>query len=147
MKTRRTFLALMLASLPAAFGAEPLYFESVEKAVATAGELLRKNDWPTLARYYDLAGSDVKAEDLENGEFFIRKERPANADPAGFWKTKHPFPPGFTFDRVEKTDDAAVMRVHVKIEIDQGGGPKQRSLASFAVRKSAKGFQILPPKK
>jgi hypothetical protein len=145
--TRFTYLLVaLLLHCTTALCADPLYFESPEKAVIACNELVRKQDWKTLARYYDLAGTGVKLAELESGEFFIRKERPANADPMGFWKTRHPFPPGFNFTGVEKTDDPAVVKVLVAVEIDQGGGPKQRSVASFFVRKSPQGWRALPPK-
>ena len=121
------------------------YFTSPEQAVTVITELLRKEDWATLSRYYDLSDSKVDRKELESGRFFIRTERPEGEHPAGFWRYKHPFPPGFKFDRVRATEDPNVIVVVVSIEIDQGGGVKQRGLSEFKMQKSAKGYQILPP--
>lgn len=121
------------------------YFTSPEQAVTVATELLRKEDWQTLSRYYDLSGSRVDRQELESGRFFIRAEEPAGPHPGGFSRYKHPFPPGFKFDRVNATADPNVIVVVVSIEIDQGGGLKQRGLTEFKMRRSSNGYQILPP--
>jgi len=60
------------------------------------------------------------------------------------WRYKHPFAPGFRFDHVRPTDDPNVIAVVVSIEIDQGGGLKQRGLSEFRMRRSEKGYQVLP---
>jgi len=147
--TRRIFLTTLALAMTLGLRAAepPLYFPTAEKAVAVAEELVRQQDWKTLARYYDLTGSDAKLADLESGDFFVCKERPANADPMGFWKTKHPFPPGFKFAGIQATTSLDVLKVNVAIEIDQGGGPKQRSVQSFLLKKKGEGYQILPPAK
>ena len=106
-------------------------------------ELLRKEDWVTLSSYYDLSGSRVDRQDLESGRFFVRAET-GGIHHQGFARYKHPFPPGFRFDQVRATEDPSVILVVVSIEIDQGGGTKQRGLSEFKMRKSAKGYQILP---
>ena len=142
-----TVIAALLLRATGECADTPLYFESPEKAVPVITGLLKKQDWKTLSRYYDLVGSEVKRSDLESGEYFLRREKSVRPDPMGFSKYKHPFAPGFRFDHVEATSDPDVTRVVVSIEIDQGGGLKQRVLASFLLRKSAAGFQILPPKK
>ena len=138
-----------LYSCAAAFGqtggSVARYFTSPEDAVTVAGELLRREDWSTLSRYYDLADSKVDRQELQSGRFFIRAEKPEDAHPAGFWCYKHPFPPGFKFDRVNSTADPDVIVVVVSVAIDQGGGMKQRGLAEFRMRKSANGYQILAP--
>ena len=59
-----------------ALDASPLYFDSPQQAVEKTTELLKKDDWPTLARYYDLAGAKVDPASLRSGEFFLRKEKP-----------------------------------------------------------------------
>jgi len=121
------------------------YFSSPQEAVIVVTELLRKEDWVTLSSYYDLSDSKVDRRELESGRFFIRTETPPGPHPTGFWRYKHPFPPGFKFDRVNTTADPSVIVVVVSIEIDQGGGVKQRGVSEFKMRKSAKGYQILPP--
>jgi len=75
----------------------------------------------------------------------MRAERPANADPAGFWRYRHPFPPGFNFLTEQPSKEPNVITVTVFREIDQGGGPAQKILAEYQMRKSAQGYQILPP--
>ena len=67
------------------------YFESPQKAVETITELLMKERFGELASYYDLTGSGIARSELESGAFFVRKKRPPVAQPAGFWRYKHPF--------------------------------------------------------
>src|SRR5689334_9707968 len=92
------------ASHRAAQATSTRYFESPQQAVSLVDELLRKQDWPTLASYYDLSGSGIGRAELSSGKFFLRNERPAVAHPGIDWRIKEPFPPGFKFDHVEPTD-------------------------------------------
>ncbi len=124
---------------------ETRYFASPRDAVNRINVLLRSADWKTLSEYYDLSGSSVDRKELESGQFFIRTERPEKADPGGFWRYRHPFPPGFVFHHEQSTDDPSLVIVVVGTEIDQGGRMKQRVLTEFKMRKSANGYQILPP--
>ena len=108
-------------------------------------DLLKKQDYNTLAAFYDLSSSQIKRDDLESGEFFIRKERPEVGHPAGFWRYKHPFAPGFKFNSVQATDIEGVYLVQVEIVIDQwDGSPQQVGSSNFYMIKSTKGWQILP---
>ena len=121
------------------------YFSSPAEAIQIITELLEKTNFKILAKYYDLSNSEIKLSELESGDFFIRKERPEFAHPAGFWRYKHPFAPGFTFNRVQATAKDAVYVIEVSISIDQGSGsPKQIGLSYFYMLKSDKGWQILP---
>jgi hypothetical protein len=120
------------------------YFSSPREAVSRINELLRDQDWKTLSDYYDLSGSSVDRRELESGRFFIRTERPEKADPAGFWRYRHPFPPGFVFHHEQSTDDPNLIVVVVGIEINQGGGMRQRAFSEFKIKKSPNGYQILP---
>jgi len=124
----------------------PLYFESPEKAIPEISKLLMASDWKTLSRYYDLKDSEVKIDKLLSGEFFIRKEKPDIAHPAGFWKYKHPFAPGFKFKQFIEMDEPGIVEVTVNIEIDQGGGMIQEGFRTFLMRKSEMGFQVMPGK-
>ena len=121
------------------------YFASPAEAIPIISELLQKNDFGNLARYYDLSNSDIRLSDLESGDFFIRKERPEIAHPGGFWRNKHPFAPGFTFKSVQATAKDAIYIVEVSISIDQGSdSSKQIGLSYFYMVKSDKGWQVLP---
>ncbi len=111
-----------------------------------SSELLRGKQWGTLSRYYDLTGSPLKRDDLAAGAFFYSDRVEGQQHPAGFSKWKHPFAPGFKFSRVEPTDRADVSKVIVMVEIDQGGGPPQRGVWAFLMKKSGRGWQILPEK-
>jgi hypothetical protein len=130
------------AARPAAGSAK--FFESPQQAVSRSEELLRKQDWSTLASYYDLSGSGVDRSELTSGRFFMRSDRPSGAHPGVDWRYKQPFAPGFKFDHVEPTDRPDVQQVIVSISIDQGGGMVQKGLKSFLLRKSARGYQLLP---
>jgi len=125
-------------------GTAARYFASPEEAVTVTTELLKKEDWATLSRYYDLTGSNVTRSDLESGRFFVQTET-GGIHHQGFARYRHPFPPGFRFDRINATADPNVVAVVVSVSIDQGGGVKQRGATEFKMRKSAKGYQILPP--
>ena len=124
---------------------EKLYFTSPAEAIPMISKLLQKNDFKTLARYYDLSNSETKLSDLESGDFFIRKERPEAAHPGGFWSYKHPFAPGFKYKGVRKTGRDPIHVVEVSISIDQGpDSPEQIGLSYFYMIKSQEGWRILP---
>ena len=131
---------------PGAKGLGSAYFQSPKQAVSAITVLLEAKDWPVLAKYYDLTGSEIDRAALDSGEFFWRTKRPPAAHPAGFWRYKHPFAPGFKYDDEQATDRPRVVKVAVKIEIDQGGGPQQRSFSHFLMRKHPQGWQVLPDK-
>jgi hypothetical protein len=122
------------------------YFTSPEQAVEVARKLLLAEDYPALADYYDLSGSDVDRDELERGEFFVRKQKPEVVHPGGFWRTKHPFSPGFELHSVQPTGRAKVHRVVMTITIDQGiDTPAQEGMSHFHMIESVRGWQILPP--
>ena len=107
--------------------------------------MLRESDFKTLARYYDLTGSDIPISDLESGEFFVRKERPEVAHPAAFWRYKHPFAPGFAYAGMQPGDRDDVYTIRVSISIDQGyGAPEQIGYSQFYMIRSVHGWQVLP---
>ena len=122
----------------------PLFFKSPEEAIPKITELLLKEDWKVLSRYYDLAGSKLELKELESGRFFLRTEKPPFTHPAGFWKYKHPFAPGFHFDHIEPTHDDKIIKVIVSIEMDQGDGMKQYGFSTFLMHLSSSGYQLLP---
>lgn len=133
--------------VPAGFAAPsgPLYFSFPRAAVERITELLRAEDWRTLARYYDLTGTSIKREDLASGRFFLRQERPATTHPGLPWKYRHPFTPGFKLAQAVDRAEVGVVTVVVFIEIDEGGGRVQRGQSEFAMRWSNNSYQILPP--
>ena len=120
------------------------YFRTPQEAVSRINALMKEQNWPVLTSYYDISGTDLDRSELTSGQFFLRTQRPPDAHPGLNWRQRAPFPPGFVFDHVEKTADPKVVTVVVSIEIDEGGGMKQRGLASFVLRKSAKGYQVVP---
>ena len=122
------------------------YFNSPEDAVPIIAELLRQEDFRTLAEHYDLSSSDIPRSELESGDFFILDERPEAAHPAGFWRFKHPFPPGFNYSGSSPSSvGAGVHGVTVTISIDQGpASPSQEGRILFFMIESDRGWQILP---
>ena len=121
------------------------YFSSPAEAIQVISELLEKKNFKRLAKFYDLSKSEIKLSELESGDFFIRKDRPEIAHPAGFWRYKHPFAPGFKFKSIQATAKEAIYIVEVFISINQGSdSPKQNGLAYFYMVKSDKGWKILP---
>ena len=125
--------------------ADDTYFSSPEAAVRMITKLLVKEEFKILAGYYDLSDSEIKLSELESGDFFIRKKRPDIAHPAGFWKYKHPFPPGYQFSSSIQTEKDNVYKVEVRVAVDQGSGiPEQTGFSYFYMIKSRKGWKILP---
>jgi hypothetical protein len=146
---------------------DPAFFESPRQAVEAITVMLEAKDWPALARYYDLEGSDIDRAQLVSGEFFYRTKRPEVSHPA-FWRYKHPFSPGFHYAWSASEVDLAIMlappedapgavtaapegdpdivKVVLEVEVDQGTGlPVQRGRSEFRMRKSERGYQVLPP--
>ena len=124
---------------------EVKYFTTPWEAVPIITDLLKNQDFKTLAAYYDISSSKIKRADLESGEFFIQTDRPEVAHPAEFWRYKHPFAPGFKFDNIQSTEKEGIYIVTVMIVIDQGeGSPSQEAYDNFHMIKSTKGWQILP---
>jgi hypothetical protein len=139
---------------------DPAYFESPRQAVEEITAMLVARDWPALARYYDLEGSGIDRAQLVSGEFFWRTKRPEMSHPA-FWRYKHPFSPGFhyawsgSWDEIanimappgadKPEGDPSVVKVVLEVEIEQGSAsPDQRGISEFRMRKSERGYQILP---
>ena len=121
------------------------YFSGPAEAVPIITDLLEKKNFEILSRYYDLSNSDIALTELESGDFFIQKERPEIAHPAGFWRYKHPFAPGFKYQSVRASDKDSIYIVEVSISIDQGAGsPGQMGLSYFYMIKSDKGWKLLP---
>ncbi len=131
---------------PMSSGSGARYFASPSDAVERITAMLEKKDWPELAKHYDLADSPIDRTDLISGEFFYTEEEPAVAHPAGFWRYKHPFAPAFEFKSVRDLEEPGVIEVTVGVEIDQGGGMIQRGLQTFLMRRSDKGYQVMPHK-
>jgi len=122
-----------------------LYFSTPEEAVPKITELLRNEDFVTLAKCYDLSNSDIPLSDLESGDFFIRTVRPEMSHPAGFWRYKHPFSPGFEYSSTRPSTRESVYIVEVRIVIDQGvDSPEQEGFSLFYMIKSVRGWQVLP---
>lgn len=122
--------------------AGPLYFDSPQEAVEMTAGLLRSSDWPTLRRYYDLEGSDVAPETLESGKYFIDCP-PGEAGSNAPCRYLHPFDPRYAFARVNPGSRKGEHEVVVQIEF-QEGGMKLKGYTSFEMRRSRRGWRILP---
>lgn len=122
-------------------------FASPEAAVQQISQLLRDEDWPSLARYYDLEGSDLQREELTSGAFFINEASDQLPPPGNeLSRYHHPFHPAFKFDHVTPADEPGVVSVIVRLEIDQGAGePARIALDRFEMKRSSTGWRILPP--
>lgn len=124
----------------------PMYFANPDSAVKQITVMLENKDWSELSRYYDLTGSPIDRATLISGEFFYTDERPDVAHPAGFWHYKHPFPPAFKYCSSRNLEEPGVIEVTVEVEIEQGGGMIQRGMQTFLMRKTDKGYQVMPHK-
>jgi hypothetical protein len=124
----------------------PLYFSNPANAVEEITVMLEEKNWPKLARYYDLDDAPIERATLISGEFFYTDKEPESFHPAGFWHYKHPFAPGFKFHSTRPLDEPGVIEVTTMVEIDQGGGMIQRGIEAFLMRKTDKGYQVLPHK-
>jgi len=120
-----------------------LYFETPAQAVETISRLLVASDWKKLSAYYDLSDSGVKREELESGRFFKYKEAPLGPHFMRQVAIKHPFSPGYEYER-HSHEGGGKIRVYLVMEIDQGGGMIQKSLAAFMMIETDGGYQILP---
>lgn len=128
----------------------PLYFENPATAVERINDLLAREEWGTLARYYDLAGSDLEYEDVAWWEWFEHGGQPV-ADPYGRTGPHHPFPEGATY-RGHEVDDR-VCRVTVELDpvladLLHGAEPRGRDgpeLRSFYLVHHDEGWQLLDP--
>jgi len=121
-----------------------MYFSSPEESVEIISRLLLDEDWTRLSAYYHIPDENPEFIDsLRSGDYFIRKERPGTAHPGGFWKYKHPFPPGFRYASHESLDGDRIM-VTVTTEIDQGDGMVQRGQDTFLLIKIGQGYKVLP---
>jgi hypothetical protein len=138
------FLAGCITCPRATSGAK--YFTSPAEAVERITTMLERKDWPELARYYDLSDSPEDPARLLSGEFFYTDQQPPVAHPAGFWRYKHPFAPGFEFHSTRELDEPGVVEVTVMIEIDQGAGMIQRGIETFLMRRTKRGYQVMPHK-
>lgn len=128
------------------------YFESPTYAVIVVNQLLEKRAWSTLAKYYHLDASGPKLEELTSGRFFYTTESSGPQDPMGFWKYRHPFPPGFAYDSHEELNND-ILKVHVAIDVlDEPlpGAPPDtpavmRTVRAFHLHYTAgRGFKLLP---
>ncbi len=154
----RTFLSIAVLALvvvsfaylgkentetPPKSGQYDRYFETPSAAVALVTKLLREEDWKTLSTYYDLTKSPLDRSSLEDANFFLESEKPEVVHPAGFWRYKQPFAPGFEFEssRIIGND---IIEVTVVVEIDQGDGTVQRGLDTFRLKAHPEGYQLLP---
>ena len=122
------------------------YFTTPADAVEQITTMLERKDWPELARYYDLSDSPEDPAKLSSGEFFYTDQEPPVSHPAGFWRYKHPFAPGFELHSTRELDEPGVIEVTVMVEIDQGGGMIQRGIETFLMRQTKRGYQVMPHK-
>lgn len=119
------------------------FFTGPKAAVPLISRHLIEENWLELARYYDLAGTDISPVSLLSGAFFKRETPPEIGHPGGFDKFKQPFSPSFSYSSHRSVGEHEV-RVTVSIEIDQGGGMLQQGRDTFTLRKSEPGYRLLP---
>jgi len=117
-----------------------LYFSTPEEAVDTISQLLANEDFLTLTGYYELSKLDISIEDFHSGKYY--RGEITGEKPVGLFKYVKPFSPGFKFSHVEELVNN-ITRVHLRLEIDQGEGMVLRSIHSFDLGKSEKGYRLL----
>lgn len=126
----------------------PLYFASPGKAVADVNLLLAKRDWATLARGYDVSLTHTDPAELTSGRYFVDETASATEGPTAVARHRQPFAPGSRFTGATPTGDPAelpcIWAVNVLLEIDEGGGLKQRRLDTVNMIQTSRGFQLLP---
>lgn len=118
------------------------YFNSPQEAVSVITELLQSKDWETLTSYYDLEELNIDKDKLLSGEYFVEKNQPEASHPAGFWRHKHPFAPGFEYSHHEEAK-RDIIKVWLKIEIDEGNNETKIGVDSFLLIKKENGYQIV----
>lgn len=128
----------------------PRYFEDPETAVDRTNALLAAEDWETLARFYDLEGSELTFDEVARWEWFEHGGQPV-ADPRGRSGPHHPFPAGSTYRDHEV--DGRVCRVTVELDpaladLHHGPDPRGRDgpeFRAFTLIRQAEGWQLLEP--
>lgn len=118
------------------------YFKTPETAVRRINRLMDEKDWPQLAQFYDLSGSDIDVSDLQNGLFFYDATPGGHA--SGIDRYLHPFAPGASLLAVRMSAIADVFEVDVELEIDQGDGPAQSLIQTFYLVRNPEGYRLLP---
>ena len=120
---------------------EKLYFSSPKESISLISNLLREEDLLTLTSYFELENTDIPIDDFLSGKYFMGEID--GQKPVGLFKYVKPFSPGFKFSHLEELENEFT-RVHLTLEIDQGEGMVLRSIHSFDLIRSEKGFRILP---
>jgi len=138
----RGMISALLVALPmSAMSDEPLHFASPQEAVPALAGMLAAENWSRLARCYFLDGSGIERSELASGRYF-RRSAEAMSHASGVDRWRHPFAPGYRY--LSHAVDGEEALVRVGIEIDQGGGMVQRGLREFRMRRSERGWQVLP---
>ena len=120
---------------------EKLYFNSPEESVYIISNLLSNEEFLLLTSYYNLENTDLAIDVFYSGKYFLGEN--STEKPPGLFKYVKPLSPGFKFSHVEELENN-ITRVHLELEIDQGEGMVLRSIHSYDLTRSEKGFQILP---
>lgn len=137
-------IALEIRGIPPTAGDTVPLSGSVSEAIEALRGLIKAHDWPLLARHYQVDDSQVDRVELVSGAYFHPLFPPIDgADAGGLWRYRHPFHPEAKLMEVAATDDPAIEKVTMALEIDQGGGTPQRMLQSFRLKHVDGGLLVL----
>ena len=125
------------------------YFASPGDAVLETAILLQKEDWPELARCYDLSLTpQVARSQLRDGTFFLNSTI-SRTGPNALSRWREPFGPGAVMEEAKAVGDPerlpCVWSIRVSVSIPSGGGPAQKAIRESRLIQTEQGFQFLPP--
>ncbi len=118
------------------------YFRSPEAAVNTISALLQDEDWVTLAKYYDLSGSNFDVDQLSDGSFFLSS--PSDSDNVPTNSAQRPFTPGLHFLQSKQTHIEDIFEVTVSDKNSEHvEATSERPLQTFFLHRYPEGYQLL----
>jgi len=118
-------------------------FNNPEEAYQVGMQLLDKEDWKTLSRYYDLTGSNIDPKMLASGDFFKNDPNLYVGPPGELSKYKEPFPLGFKY--MSATQQGTLVQVLLETTIEQGAETMAKvAYQFFYLRKCESGLKFIP---
>lgn len=113
---------------------KPLFFQTPKESVGIISQLLKEEDWTTLARYIDTDSTQLDDDELISGKYFIEDSV----------VEKHhykPFDPELHFLSSHNVDDICVVELEKDISDNQEVCTK--ATAFFFLHKEDKGYRIV----
>lgn len=113
----------------------PLYFSSPKESVNIISELLERQEWATLSRYYDMTYTKATKKEMLSGNFFIK---PKNENEIHY----KPFDPDFLFLDSHIIENEYCI-VELTKELWKTCGVRSDASDFFFLHKVKNGYQII----